>query len=320
MILVTGATGFVGTNLCRTLEERGLDYLALVRSPEKAVERGLASERLLQGDLSGKLPALPEGLNLVVHLAGLLHALDPQEMLRVNEAGTQKLVERVREQAPAAKWIQVSSLAAAGPSADGGQSGLPPDLCRPVSRYGESKLAAEKVVAASGLPFVTLRPGIVYGPWDSDVLTLFRSCAKGIALLAGPSVRYSLVHVDDLVAAVLAALERSDFAGQYLPIAHEEPLGDAEWMRLIGRAVGRKIRILRLPLFAAKLTAELAELWGRMRGKAPVFGRDKYREMRAGSWICDPGPAQAHLGFRGGTAHLAGHESTAGWYRERGLL
>ena len=320
MILLTGATGFVGSNLCRVLEERGLEYLALVRSTQKALERGIPAERQLLGDLTGALPRLPPGITHVVHLAGLLHALEPRQMALVNEGGTERLLQLVREQAPSARLVHVSSLAAAGPSVDGSLSALPPERCQPVSRYGESKLAAERVVAASGVPFVTLRPGIVYGPWDTDVLALFRSCAKGIALLAGPEHRYSLVHVADLARAVLTALERSDFGGQWLPVGHEEALADAAWMRLMGQAVGRRVRVVRMPLFAAAATAEVAEIWGGMRGKAPIFGRDKYREMRAGSWICDPEPARAQLGFRCETGHLEGHEATARWYRERGWL
>jgi dihydroflavonol-4-reductase len=301
------------------MSEAGWEFRALVRSTEKAVQRGIPPERLVQGDLTGALPELPEGVDTVVHLAGLLHALDPGAMQRVNEGGTQRLIEWCREQAPGARLVHVSSLAAAGPG-EGAQSARPPEHCQPVSTYGASKLAAERCVVEGGLPYVVLRPGIVYGPWDTDVLTLFKTCGRGIGLLAGPPVRYSLVHVHDLVRAVMRACEEHGADGSFLPIAHEETLGDAAWMRLIGESMGRKLRVLRLPLFVAAGTAWLGDRWGSLRGKAPVFGWDKYKEMRAGTWICDPAPAREALGFCCELEHLRGHRETAGWYRERGWL
>lgn len=319
MIAVTGASGFVGTNLLRRLSASGRPFRALIRSPAKAEQRGLALENLHVGDLHGDLEPLFEGATAVVHLAGLLHAVRRGDMHRVNAEGTERVVASLARAAPSARLVHVSTIAAAGPSSDGSSTRRPPPRAQPVSDYGRSKLAAEHAVARSDNDWLVLRPAIVYGPWDTDVLVMFKMLGRAGVPLVGPALRYSLVHVSDLCEAILRAVD-STATGDFVPIAHPRAVTQREWLETIAAALGKRPRFLRLPKVAAMFAAGGSEAWGRVRREAPVFGWDKYREMRAGSWVADTTPARELLGFQAAVDHLDGFRSTAAWYREHGWL
>lgn len=318
MILVTGATGFVGVNLCRALQEAGRPYRALVRSRTKALARGLPEEHLWIGDLAGPLDEAVQGVDHVLHLAGLVRG-SRADLQEVNEAGTQRLVDALAATAPEARLVLLSSLAATGASQDGAASHLAPEACAPPSSYGQSKRAGELALRSSRNPWLVLRPGIVYGPWDKDVLILFKQMRRGPGVLAGPRAHYSMIHVQDLVRALLLALD-SSLTGCFLPLAQDPPLLDEDWLRRLGRAQQGSERVLRLPRALGLAAAGTAEILSVFRRAPPAFNLDKYREMRAGSWVIDTAPAREQLGFEAQIPHDEGFASTVAWYREQGWL
>ena len=321
MWLVTGASGFLGSHLCRRLEESGRPYRALVRNPAKAIARGIPEAKLLEADLGGELgPEVFDGIDAVLHLAGLLRGRSEAELCSINRSATDRLARGFERQKPSGRFVLVSSLAAAGPSADGSGTDALPESARPVSAYGRSKLAGETALVERDLSWNVLRPAIVYGPWDSDVLILFKMLDRGLTPLVGPRVRYSLVHGDDVAVALIAAAD-SPNDRVCMPVAHPEVLEQEDWLQRMARGLGReRARLLKLPRAAAWLSAASAELWGRLRNSPATFGLDKYREMRQGSWVADTEPAREHIGFVADIAHDDGFASTAAWYREQGWL
>ncbi len=142
---------------------------------------------------------------------------------------------------------------------------------------------------------------------------------RGRALGAHLDARYSLVAADDLCTACLAAAAAAGRRG-FLPIVHERPLSGRELFQALGAACGRRVRVVELPLGAAAATALAAEVAARLRGRPAVFGWDKYRELRAGSWVGDPVPAAESLGFRAVIDHAEGFAETLAWYRARGWI
>ncbi len=313
MILVTGATGFVGTALCGALLAARRPFRALIRSHEKARSRGLDAAHCVQGDLAGDLKGALDGVQQVVHLAGLVRARSAAELLAINRDGTARLAAAAHA-AGVARFVQVSSLAAAGPSVDGTGSACLPVAARPVSDYGRSKLAGEQALVAADVPWLILRPSVVYGPWDTDVRVLFELVRRRLVPIVGAELRYSLVHVDDLARAIVAALD-AELVGACLPIAHAEVLTQRAWLERLARAVGSEPRFVELPRAAGWLAAHAGEAWARVHGRAALFGRDKLRELRAGSWVADPEPAAATLGFRATVDHDRGFAATAAWLR-----
>ncbi len=174
--LVTGATGFIGSHLVEVLVSRGWRVRCLVRRPAELPEGAEA----VHGDLAGAgLERAAAGVEVVFHLAGVTKARRAREYYEGNARGTAALVEAC---AGVPRFVHVSSLAAVGPSAD--SVPLTEDAePAPFTHYGKSKLEAERIVRASALGerAVIVRPPVVYGPRDTDVLHFFRAAARGFS-------------------------------------------------------------------------------------------------------------------------------------------
>jgi nucleoside-diphosphate-sugar epimerase len=309
-LLITGATGFLGGRFVRELLARGCAesrLRCLVRDPTRAARAGLPAASLRLADLAGTdehaLRAAAAGVGTVVHFAGAIKGLRAADFDAVNGDGTARLCAAVRDAAPGAHVVCISSLAAAGPSIDGRTSALPPDATRPVSWYGTSKRLGELAVVASGLAHTILRPPVVYGPDDDATRLLFRQA--GAFLVVAPSVPrpLSVIHADDVVAAVLRTITLRP-AGAYLPLAGPEDTDTHTFLRAIAGACGRRPRLVSVPFLLAAGAANLCDFVARLRRTPGFFSRDKIREIAAAGWVADPEPASRVLGFRA-RIHLA---------------
>ena len=302
-ILVTGATGFLGGQLVRRLLAAGVDgerLRCLARDPARAAAAGPAEVRWCRGDLADPagtgLAAAAAGVTTVLHLAGTLKGHRPADYDAVNVDGTARLMAAVAAAAaPGAHVVLVSSLAAAGPSRDGAGSAAPPDQARPVSWYGTSKQRGELLVVGGRLPWTILRPPVIYGPGDAATRLLFRqACALLCAAPPRPQP-LSVMHVDDVVAAVIAAARRRP-VGAVLPLDGPERTDSHALLRAIAAACGRRARLLPVPLALAAAAAWASDCFGKLRGSTSYFNRDKVRELRAIGWVADGAPAAAALG------------------------
>lgn len=297
-ILITGATGFVGRHLVGKLLSLGVPDTAircLVRDPAAAVRQGLPEACLRRGDVTdpASLQEVADGAGMVIHAAGTVKAWCREGFHAVNVAGSAELAKVVRLRAPRARFVLVSSLAAAGPSRDGSGSDFPPDRCRPVSDYGESKRQGELAVLAAGLRTVIVRPPAIYGPGDAATRLLFRQALAPLVALPWRRTPLSIAHVDDVVAVLLAAATADDMAGQFLPIDGPERTDTHALLPAFAAACGRRARCLRIPDAVGNAAANFADLWARLRHRASFFSRDKLREVQAPGWIADGRAAAA---------------------------
>ena len=274
----------------------------------------------MAGDL-GSLEALRQGTtgaDVIYHVAGITTARDMAEYLAVNRDGTGRVVEAARPSP--ARFVFVSSLAAAGPSAPG-RPLLGDEPPHPVSNYGRSKLAAEAVVRESGLPWVIIRPPAVYGPRDTEMLRLFKAAALGIAPVFGTGEQQlSMVYGPDLARAIAAAGDASKAAGQVLYPAHPEIITSAETVRHIGHACGKRVRIVPIPGPIGRLILHVTGTAAKLAGRATLLTPDKGTEFFQAAWTCSPANLERITGWCAEHDFASGTKATAAWYRSAGWL
>jgi nucleoside-diphosphate-sugar epimerase len=258
------------------------------------------------------------GITTVFHLAALTSARVPAEYFTVNVGGVRAMIDAMRVAAPDATLVLCSSQSAAGP-ARAGRPAVETDPPAPIGPYGESKLVAEKLVIASELRHIIVRPPAVYGPRDADILAAFKLATAGIAVRIGPvGQRISIVHARDLVAGLLAAARASHARGVYYVSGTTHP-----WEELvagIGAAVGRRVRVIPAPTPFVRGIATVNRLVARAMGVKPLLTPERVRDFVQPDWSIDDGRARRDLGYASAIPLLDGLRETAAWYREAGWL
>ena len=318
--LVTGGHGFIGSHLCAALAARGHPVRILARPGSDLSALADLPVEVVRGDLldPGSLREAVAGMDWVFHLAGALKGFAEADLLRANRDGTANLVAACPHNL--GRFILVSSLAAAGPS-PGGPAPRPEGPEAPLTWYGRSKLEGERVVRESGLAAVILRPPVVFGPRDRDVLTYFRIARRGLLPVpAGPERHYSVIYAPDLAQGLLRAAETPLPAGATLPLVHPAPVSWLELGRHISAALGVRGRVLRLPGPAIRAAGLLAEWFARIQGRPAIFSPQKVLEMLAPAWVASPEPASRLLGWTAPTPLDQALWQTVRWYRDHGWL
>jgi len=319
--LVTGATGFVGRHLVDALLQAGDTVTALVRSPEKGKLLGKSGVRLAPGHL-GSMEALRSavhGQDVIYHVAGLVAARNEAGFLAVNRDGTLRVLEAAAD-AGRPRIVLVSSLAAGGPVPRGARRSGDEEAA-PVTAYGRSKLAGERAVRRAGLPWVILRPPAVYGPFDTEMLRVFRAVKLGVVPVFGDGAQeLSLIYGPDLARALAAAGRTAAAEGKILYPCHPEVITTTGLVRTVAGAMTRKARLVSLPRWLARSALGVTGALARLAGRATLLTPDKAREFFAPAWTCDPAPLTAITGWKAEFDLARGAAATVAWYRERGLL
>lgn len=334
-VLITGATGFIGTSLVEELLRRGDRVRCLVRSPERAKPLADLGAELVAGDLdqTAALAQATADVEIVYHLAGLTKTLQPEEMTRVNRDGTAKLMQSCADQPQPPVVVLVSSIAAAGP-APRGQIRTEADPPAPVSNYGKSKLAGEQEAEklAARVPLTIVRPGMVFGPRDPGMLVAFQSIRQ-LRSHVTPGLTpppLSWIYIDDLIDLMLRAAERGTRVpaggngtpgqGRYFAVVSEHPTW-TEMGRMVRPMLSRPFALLLpLPGPLAWCVAGINERLARMSGKPRWVNYDKIREALVTSWACSCEAAQRDLGFAPPKPLVERFEETINWYKQEGLL
>jgi dihydroflavonol-4-reductase len=319
-VALTGGTGFVGGHLLEALRAAGADVRCLVRQGSAAAVLEAAGVACVEGSLEDAqaIARACAGAEVVFHLAAVTKERRAGDFERVNVEGTRRVCAAVASLRGLRAFVHVSSLAACGPSPAGAPR-REDDEPAPVSAYGRSKLAAEACVRATDLPWVIARPPAVYGPRDRDVFTIFKSVARGFVPVVGAVARtLSLIHVQDLAAGLIAAAGAPPRSTYFITDPASYALDDV--VAAMARAFGTRPRALRVPRLALVPAALASEWWGRIVGRAPIFNRDKVREMAYAHWTCAGEKAARELGFAPARTLDAGIAATAAWYKDQGWV
>lgn len=322
-VLITGATGFVGSHVVELLASRSVSLRALVRTSSDTRQLVRHGAELVEGRLedAAALRRAVAGCDAVLHLAALTHARTAAELERANAEGTRNLVAAATEASPGPRLVvYLSSLAAAGPVRDG-RPIRPQDEPAPLTAYGRSKLAGERacLAAADRIGVTVVRAPAVYGPGDKELLRVFRMARRGVLLLpAGPERPLQLVHAGDLANALALAVGVP--AAGVVHVADPQAWTWEQVLRMVAEAVGVPGRIIRVPQQAVRWGAALAEWTAHLMGRSSLLNRDKARELLAPGWLCETGTARAAFGFEARTPLREGLRETAIWYRDNEWL
>ena len=324
-VLVTGATGFIGSHLVEALVQRGAQVRCLVRDKTKLGWVKDSPVEFVVGNCREKnsLKQAVQDVDQVFHLAGATMAVKEKTYFEVNGLGTENLVQACIENNPRLqKFISISSQAAAGPCRSG-EKKKESDPCEPVSPYGKSKLLGEKLALshAHALPLLILRPCAVYGPRDKGFYTLCKGLSRRInPVLADHDQHISMCHVQDLVRGILLAAETRTESGEIFFLSDGHDYRMAEIGDIFAQAMQINPLKLRLPRQMLFGMAFIAECFSRLTGTPSIMSRGKVKEMICKNWLCDISKARALLGYEPRIALARGAELTVAWYKKENWL
>jgi len=313
-VLITGATGFIGSHLTEALLNENFDVYCIVRNPLKLRFLQGLNVKIIQGDCSQKetIEKIRWDFDYIFNLSGITKATHPEEFFQSNYLGTKNLVEVVAERNPSLKrFVHVSSLAAVGPCRDGKPVDEKTEPA-PISEYGKSKLMGEKAVEffKDRLPITIIRPPAVYGPRDSDFLTFFKMIKVGVVLYLTEAI-YSMIYVNDLVNGIITASKSEKAVGETFFIAESQPYDTHQIVEAISDAVGKRPVKIKIPKGIGMFFIRVFQKFD----KKSIINSDKLKELVQPCWVCDTQKAEQLLGFKTKTKLKEGMEWTAKWYR-----
>lgn len=324
-VLVTGASGFLGTHVCVALVAQGCTVRALVRDGARAPAGAIpfVAPDLLDREAIRRAMV---GAGTVVHLAARVHvmrdrAADPDALYRAtNVEGTRVLLEEaIRAGVP--RFVFISSVKAVGEgSVIAWTERTPP---APVDPYGRSKLEAERLVRtladAAGVHAPILRLPLVYGPgMKGNMLSLFTAVQRGIPLPLGAiDNRRSLVYSGNVVAAIHAIATTPSVPRETFFVSDGQDLSTTELIRAIGTALGRQPRLLPVPVTVFHAAARVGDLVSRVV-PFPLTTAAVHRLF--GTLVVDSRHLRAATGFTPPFTVHQGLQETAAWFRGAPLL
>jgi|GEM_PF-5657 len=303
VVALTGGSGFIGQALIAGFAASGWHVRALARSAQAATAIRRAGGEPVWGELSdsASLRHLVAGCSLAVHAAGAVRGADYADFESVNVVGSAQVFDAAER--AGVPLVVFSSLAARQPE---------------LSHYAFSKRAMERLLDGLRVPAFVLRPPAVYGCGDRELAPLFDALGRGLAPVPSSTGRLSLVHVSDLVSAVLAWANGSRTTGGIYEIHDGRPGGYA-WQDIIDTAAdlrGAPVRRVGLPRRAVGLAAQVNTQASRLLGHAPMLTPGKVRELWHQDWVADNARLQAVIDWQPQMDFRAGLIDTCDWARD----
>lgn len=305
-VALTGSTGFIGTALRQQLTTAGYRVRAFYRPRPGRVLTDLPSLTWVPGDLDdpSALAKLVQGAEAVVHCAGVVRGASRASFDAVNEVGVLNVVRAANRESGCRRFLLLSSLAAREPQ---------------LSDYAGSKWRGERALEAHAdrLAWVALRPPAVYGPGDREMLPLFQGMARGLAPIPGDgNGRFSLIHVADLAAAVVAWLHTEGGSGHAYELDDGHDRG-YDWDTVLTTASrvlrgNAPIRRLAIPTPLLRLIGGVNLAAARVFGYAPMLTPGKVREVTHADWVCDGSAFERATGWKAAVGFEAGLADTLG--------
>ena len=328
LALVTGATGFVGSWLVEHLVEQGYRVRVLTRAQSSKDNLSHLPVEYVVGDYAkaDTLQHAVAGVDYVFHSAALTKARTESEFYAANVTATENLLDAVQTAAPRIKrFLHISTQAAVGPSPAADQPVDETAPCRPLTMYGRTKLQAELVCKKfmETLPITIVRPSVVYGPRDRDMLEFFKAIKNGLMPKFGFGVKklLNIVHVRDLVRGIRLAAEHPCAVGETYFISSEQAYTWDQIGLAAKTALGKSYLLtLTLPDWLVYGIASLNEALAQAQGKVSIINREKAIEGAQLYWTCSIAKAKAHFGYAPEISLEQGVAETIEWALRVGWL
>lgn len=337
-VLVTGASGFIGSFICSDGLKRGFDVWAGMRGTSsrrylqdkrlRFAELDFSNfERLCQQLRSYKKAMNGRGWDYVVHAAGATKSLTREGFFRTNTEGTKHLVRAlIAEDMLPRRFVFVSSLSVFGAVREHPYPYHPildTDTPQPNTIYGQSKLAAERFLQEiTDFPWVILRPTGVYGPREKDYFMMAQSLRQHVDFAVGYRPQdITFVYVSDVVDAVFLAMQAEAAIGHAYFLTDGRVYDSRRFSDLLKRELGNPAVLrVRAPLwFLRSVCAASGTICG-IFGRMSTLNLDKYHILAQRNWQCDIEPARRDLGYSPKVELEEGVRRSIAWYREEGWL
>lgn len=323
-VFITGATGFVGSHLCEKLLKENHKIYCLVRKSSNLKWLSKLNIELVYSDDQNKLNEYLLNSEIIYHIAGATNALciTKEDYFKGNFDITKTLLNNLVEiNAKPKRFVYVSTLAACGPSKENiiMNEDTPEN---PVSWYGQSKLATEKLVKEYTKYFhVTIvRPPPVYGPRDVGMTKVFKAIDKGVIPILGNPTYTNFVFVEDLVNGIILAANSEKAVNETFYIASDENISSVEFLERISKSINKKTMTIKIPLNIIHFLALLSELKIQITKKPDIFNIQKFQELKENNWKISIDKAKKLLNYKPKISVEEGGLITYNWYKENNLI
>lgn len=332
-ILITGASGFIGSFIVEEALKRKFGVWAGVRSTSSRkyltgrkihfLELDFAHPNELRAQLSGHKGTYNK-FDYVVHCAGVTKCANPHEFDHVNYLQTKYFIDTLIELNMVPKqFIHISTLSVFGPVREKDYTPIrEDDTPAPNTAYGLSKLKAELYMQSlPGFPYVIYRPTGVYGPRETDYFLMAKSIRQHVDFSVGFTRQdLTFVYVKDIVQAVFRGIEKQVTRRAYF-LSDGRVYKSRAFSDLIQKELGHPLVIhLKCPLIVLKVVSLLAEFIASRSGRSSTLNSDKYKIMKQRNWQCDITPAMQELGYAPEYDLEKGVKETIAWYKDEGWL
>ena len=325
-IVVTGATGFLGSALVTELIRQKQPLRILARDEQRARAQFGDTVTVIAGDINDEeqVRRAVDGATIIYHLVGrLYHPSTPPELYyRTHVEGTRILLNACKSQSQLQRIVHCSTTGVHGET---GRTPAAEDApFAPTNPYEVTKLEAELLVLRAcqeqGLPVSVARPGLVYGPGDLHLLGFFSSIKKGLfRVIDGGKALLHPIYIDDMTAAFLLCAECPQAIGQSYNLAGDRPVTIRELATAIAHSLDKELPGGSIPLWLANLASDIFALTPGMRGEHAPLTRSRVKFLTR-SRVYDISRAQNELGFSPRVQLEEGMKKTAAWYHKHEYL
>jgi nucleoside-diphosphate-sugar epimerase len=325
-ILITGASGFVGSHLVEEALRRGLDVYAGIRKTSS--RQYLTDHRIhfVELDFSDKTQLSStirqNQFDFIIHNAGVTAAPKDEDFWLVNFEYVKNLTEAI-DNIPVRKFLFISSLASYGPASQHDLSDFlkEEDTPNPINVYGKAKLAAERhLTSLPDLPYIIIRPTAVYGPRNEEFVPVFKSLKWHIEGYLGFGRQHlSFVHVSDLSIIVLDAVLSEQERKAYF-LSDGKYYSQKEFYAAILKYLKSWTIKITVPIGLIRLIASILEKTIGSSGKFPTLNMEKVKILESRNWKCDVEPLREDFNYSPKYDLEKGMEDTINWFKQQGIL